>query len=455
MTAAMNMATTQPAESLTLVVGLGQTGVACVRFLTARGESIAVVDSRANPPGLEELRREFPEVPVYLGSFDKELFNRAERLLLSPGVSPQEPVVSEAKEAGVEVLGDIELFARNAKAPVIAITGSNGKSTVTALLGEMAKKSGKEVLVGGNIGTPALELLEQPAPELYVMELSSFQLEVTSSLRCLASTVLNVSDDHLDRHYTMDNYAAIKSRIYAGDGVMVINADDPYVAEMVDTSREVVRFTLNTPEGVGDFGLRQKDGMDYLARGDVLLMAVNEMRMPGRHNQANALAALALGEATGLSMPAMLETLREFPGLPHRCQWIAETDSVNYYEDSKGTNVGATLAAMAGMPGEKVVLIAGGQAKGQDFVPLKSVIKQRARAVVLIGEDAELIAQAIGGSAETVFADSMQQAVDKASVLAQPGDSVLLSPACASFDMFRNYIERGDAFVAAVKGRAS
>lgn len=452
---AMNTATTQPADSLTLVVGLGQTGLACARFLASRGEAFAVVDSRANPPGLDELHREFPDVPVYLGRFDSELFNSAERILLSPGVALQEPAVSRAQQAGVEVLGDIELFARYAEAPVVAITGSNGKSTVTALLGEMAKSSGTNVLVGGNIGTPALELLEQPAPELYVMELSSFQLEVTASLNCIAAAVLNVSDDHLDRHHSLDNYAAIKSRIYSGDGVLVINADDPRVEAMADSSRKVVRFTLDAPNGDNDFGLRQKGGSDYLAKGDQLLMPVSEMRMPGRHNQANALAALALGEAAGLSMEAMLQTLREFAGLPHRCQWIAEIDGVNYYEDSKGTNVGATLAALEGMPGEKVVLIAGGQAKGQAFSPLKPVIEKRARAVVLIGEDAEQIAQSLVGSAEMVFAESMEQAVEKAAALAKKGDSVLLSPACASFDMFRNYIERGEAFVAAVQGRAS
>jgi len=451
----MNMATTQTADSLTLVVGLGQTGLACARFLAARGEAFAVVDSRDNPPGLDELRSEFPDVPVYLGRFDSELFNNAARILLSPGVAPQEPAVSEALHAGVEVLGDIELFTRYAEAPVVAITGSNGKSTVTALLGEMAKASGTNALVGGNIGTPALELLEQPVPELYVMELSSFQLEVTTSLNCLAATVLNVSDDHLDRHRTLDNYAIIKSRIFAGDGVMVINADDPRVAAMVDSKRKVVRFSLSVPNGENDFGLRQEGGVDYLAKGDALLMPVSEMRMPGRHNQANALAALALGDAAGLSMDSMLDTLREFPGLPHRCQWIAESSGVNYYEDSKGTNVGATLAAMEGMPGEKVVLIAGGQAKGQVFAPLKPVIEERARAVVLIGEDAERIANDINGSAEIVFADSMAQAVEMAAEIAQPGDSVLLSPACASFDMFRNYIERGEAFVTAVKRRAS
>lgn len=451
----MTTATTLPAKSYTLVVGLGQTGLACARFLAARGESFAVVDSRGNPPGIDELRRELPRVPVYLGPFDAELFCNATRLLLSPGVAPQEAVIVEAIAQGVEVLGDIELFARFAGAPVVAITGSNGKSTVTALLGEMARCAGKRVLVGGNIGTPALELLEQPVPELYVLELSSFQLEVTSSLNCHAAVVLNISEDHLDRHGDLANYAAIKSRIYRGDGVMVINVEDPVVAAMATTDRQVVRFSLAEPKQPSDYGLREQGGEVWLARGETPLMRSAEVRMPGRHNLANALAALALGEACGLPMAPMLQTLREFPGLPHRCQWVAEISGVNYYNDSKGTNVGATLAAIEGMPGEKVVLIAGGQGKGQDFSPLQEAVARRTRAVVLFGEDAPLLSRALENTVALSAAETMEDAVAQAAALAQPGDSVLLSPACASFDMFRNYIERGERFVAAVERMAA
>ncbi len=448
----MTTATTEPAQSYTLVVGLGQTGLACARFLAAQGESFAVVDSRLEPPGIEELRRELPQVPVYLGPFNAEIFGSATRLLLSPGIAPQEPVVAEAEAKGIEVIGDIELFARHARAPVVAITGSNGKSTVTALLGDMAEHAGRQVLVGGNIGTPALALLDQPEPDLYVLELSSFQLEVTSSLNCRAAVVLNVSEDHLDRHETLANYAQIKSRIYRGDGVMVINADDPAVAAMAMAGREVVRFSLGQPQQTGDFGLCEQNGESWLVKDQALLMRSEEVRLPSRHNLANGLAALALGEACGLPMAPMLQSLREFPGLPHRCQWVAEIGKVNYYEDSKGTNVGATLAALEGMPGEKVVLIAGGQGKGQDFTPLRDAVAGHARAVVLIGEDAPLLASALESTVELVFADTMETAVAKAKALAQPGDSVLLSPACASFDMFRNYIERGERFVEAVKG---
>ncbi|HEX9802495.1 MAG TPA: UDP-N-acetylmuramoyl-L-alanine--D-glutamate ligase [Gammaproteobacteria bacterium] len=443
-----------PAECHTLVVGLGQTGLACARFLAAQGESFAVADSRSNPPGIEELRRELPQVPVYLGPFDSGLFASAARLVLSPGVAPQEPAIAAAAAQGSEVLGDIELFARHAAAPVVAITGSNGKSTVTALLGEMAAAAGVKALVGGNIGTPVLELLAQPAPELYVLELSSFQLEVTSSLNCRAAVVLNVSEDHLDRHGDIASYAAIKGRIYRGDGVMVINADDPVVAAMAEPGREVVRFSLAAPRSGVDFGLCERDGRPWLAKGERLLMPAAEVRIPGRHNLANALAALALGEACGLPLAPMLQTLRQFPGLPHRCQWVAEVGGVNYYEDSKGTNVGATLAAIEGMPGEKVVLIAGGQGKGQDFTPLRHAVASRARAVVLIGEDAPLLRQALERSAAISHAFTMEEAVAQAAALAHPGDSVLLSPACASFDMFRNYAERGERFVAAVQGLA-
>jgi len=452
MTLAMTTTTTLPAEGYTLVVGLGQTGLSCARFLAARGESFVVVDSRVNPPGIEELRREMPAIPVYLGPFDGTLFRGAQRLLLSPGVAPQEVEIAEAVADGVELLGDIELFARYAAAPVVAITGSNGKSTVTALLGEMAKAAGKVVEVGGNIGTAALALLQRPVPELYVLELSSFQLEVTSSLNCVAAAVLNVSEDHLDRHGDIAHYAAIKSRIYRGDGVMVINREDSRVAAMSEPGREVVSFGLNAPQSDREYGLHQQNGDQWLARGETLLMKADEMRMPGRHNLANALAALALGEACGLPAEPMLQCLREFPGLPHRCQWVAAIDGVNYYEDSKGTNVGATLAAIQGMPGEKVVLIAGGQGKGQDFSPLYEAVARRARAVILLGEDAPLIKQAIEGACAVSYAPDMEAAVAQAAHLARRGDSVLLSPACASFDMFRNYIERGELFVEAVRG---
>lgn len=444
-------------NDMTLIVGLGKTGLSVARFLARRGERFAVADSRVNPPGLEQLRNERPHVELHLGPFDTALFSRQTRLIVSPGVSLQEPALCAARAAGAEIIGDIELFARSVDAPVIGITGSNGKSTVTTLVGAMAEASGLETRVGGNLGTPALELLlesdEAGAPELYVLELSSFQLETVSSLDCRAATVLNLSADHLDRHGGMDEYAALKQRIFQGGGVMVLNADDARVAAMAESGREVRWFTLDVPAGADAYGVRWIDGRTCLCRGTEDIIAVEELKIAGRHNWANALAALALGDAMEFPRAAMLRALREFSGLPHRCQWVAEINDVQWYDDSKGTNVGSTLAALSGMPGDKVVLIAGGDGKGQDFAPLRDAVAAHARAVVLIGRDAPLIELAIAGVVPVVHAGrSMEQAVSECARLAQPGDCVLLSPACASFDMFDNYVHRAEVFVAAVRG---
>ncbi|MFZ5594681.1 MAG: UDP-N-acetylmuramoyl-L-alanine--D-glutamate ligase [Pseudomonadota bacterium] len=433
----------------TLIVGLGKTGLSCARFLAARGVPLAVTDSRDNPPGLAALQQELPDVAVFLGGFDASAFASAQRLVISPGVSLREPLIAQAVARGIEVVGDIELFACHARAPVVAITGSNGKSTVTTLVGEMARQAGRDVRVGGNLGTPVLDLLDATEPDLYVLELSSFQLETTFSLNAVAATVLNLSVDHMDRYQSMDEYAAAKQRIFRGDGVMVLNADDPLVAAMAQAGRHTVRFSLDDGVAYKDFGVMQRMSGLWLTRHDEPLMAADEVRIKGMHNIANALAALALGDAAGLPMPAMLQTLRGFPGLPHRSQWVAEKDGVAWYNDSKGTNVGATLAALQGMPG-KVVLIAGGLGKGADFTPLRQAAASKARAVVLIGRDAPLIEQALAGVAPVMHAKDMQDAVAQAHHLAQPGDVVLLSPACASFDMFSGYEERGQIFADAV-----
>ncbi len=451
MTAANPTVAQQPAPGLTIVVGLGATGLSCARFLSSQGQPFAVADSRTEPPGLEAFCREFPGVQVQLGAFDAGWLARATRLVVSPGVSPHEPALVAAASAGAELLGDIELFARHADAPVVAITGSNGKSTVTTLVGEMARRAGRAVQVGGNLGTPALDLLGERGPDLYVLELSSFQLELTRSLNARAAVVLNVSADHLDRHGDLAHYAAIKQRIYGGDGVMVVAADDPMVSAMAQEGREILRVTLAAPAATPDFGLLLHGGEEWLACGPERLMPASELAMAGRHNLSNALAALALGSAVGLPLAPMLETLRRFRGLPHRCRLVAERDGVRWYNDSKGTNVGATLAALAGMPGEKVVLIAGGLAKGQDFTPLRGPVAQRARAVVLIGRDAPLLEQGLGGAAPVFLAGNMEAAVAQAAAVAEQGDSVLLSPACASFDMFPGYGARGEAFESAVE----
>ena len=439
-----------------LIVGLGKTGLSCARHLARRGEPFALIDSRANPPELAALRREFPEAEVHLGGFDPMVIFRAERLIVSPGVALSESTLVAAAHRGAELVGDIELFARAVQAtrvPVIAITGSNGKSTVTTLVGEMVRDAGRAVRVGGNLGTPALDLLQDGEPEVYVLELSSFQLESTSSLDAAAAAVLNISPDHMDRYRDIEEYAAAKARIYRGNGVMVLNADDPLVVAMSIRGRRSRRYTLNAPDG-DDYGVVERAGQRWLARGPRLLMNAAELRIKGMHNIANALAALALGEAVGLDIDGMLATLRRYAGLPHRTQWVATRDGVTWYNDSKGTNVGATLAALQGMPG-KVVLIAGGLGKGQDFTPLRDAAAAKARAVVLMGRDAPLIERALADAVPVEHVTSMDEAVRGAAALAQPGDTVLLSPACASFDMFKGYDHRGDVFAAAVRGLPS
>ncbi|MFW5452595.1 UDP-N-acetylmuramoyl-L-alanine--D-glutamate ligase [Thioalkalivibrio sulfidiphilus] len=436
----------------TLIVGLGATGISVARHLRARGESFRVADSRAEPPGRDELRRLAPEAELHTGPFDAALFAGMKRLIVSPGVSVAESAIQAARAAGAEILGDIELFAREARAPVVAITGSNGKSTVTALVGEMARAAGLNVAVGGNFGIPALDLLNDGDVELYVLELSSFQLETTESLEPVATTVLNISADHLDRYASLEDYAAAKERIFRRAATAVINRDDPRVCAMQGGARRV-SFGLDVP-GEGDWGLLERDAEPWLAQGEIPWFAESRLRIAGRHNTANALAALALGQAAGLPGEAMVEALTQFSGLPHRCQWVTRLHGVSWYNDSKGTNLGATLAALAGFPGQ-VVLIAGGQGKGQDFAPLGEAVAGKARAVVLLGEDAPSIAAALEGRVPVVQVASMEAAVAEAARLAQTGDSVLLSPACASLDMFDNYMHRGEVFMAAVRRLAA
>lgn len=435
-----------------LIVGLGKSGCSVARFLAARGLSFEAVDSRECPPGLDEFRRAHPGAAVHLGGFDPRLFRRARNLVLSPGVALDEPAVQAALQAGADVVGDVELFARARRAPVIAVTGSNGKSTVTTLVGEMARRAGVDVAVGGNLGTPALDLLRDPEPALYVLELSSFQLETTESLAPEAAVVLNLSPDHLDRYPSLEAYARAKGRIYLGAKRRIVNREDPRARALAGKG-EAVSFGLDAP-GAGDYGLITHEGAPWLARGGEPLLPEARLRMPGRHNTANALAALALGEAAGLDMGSMLQTLTEFPGLPHRTQWVASIDGVDWYNDSKGTNVGATLAALGGMPG-RVVLLAGGLGKGQDFRPLRAAVAGKARAVILFGRDAPALAEALDGSAPLRRVSDLAAAVAEARELARPGDCVLLSPACASFDQFSGYEERGEVFTRLVREAAA
>nr|WP_274598096.1 MULTISPECIES: UDP-N-acetylmuramoyl-L-alanine--D-glutamate ligase [unclassified Pseudomonas] len=434
-----------------IVVGLGKSGMSLVRFLANRGVSFAVADTREHPPELETLRRDYPQVEVRCGELDVEFLCRADELYVSPGLALATPALQQAAMRGVKLSGDIELFARNARAPIVAISGSNAKSTVTTLVGEMAAAAGKRVAVGGNLGTPALDLLSDDV-ELYVMELSSFQLETTDQLGAEVATVLNISEDHMDRYSGLPAYHLAKHRIFRGARQVVVNRQDALTRPLIGEGVPCWTFGLNKPDRNG-FGLREENGEKYLAFQFDNLMPVRELKIRGGHNQANALAALALGHAVGLPFDAMLASLKTFAGLVHRCQWLRELNGVNYYDDSKATNVGAALAAIEGLGADidgKLVLIAGGDGKGADFTPLQAPVAAHCRAVVLLGRDADLLAATFGDSVPLVRVTTLEEAVQRAADIAQEGDAVLLSPACASLDMFKNFEERGQLFVRAV-----
>ncbi len=438
-----------------IVVGLGKSGMSLVRFLANRGVAFAVADTRETPPELETLRRDYPQVEVRCGELDVEFLCRADELYVSPGLALATPALQQAAARGVKLSGDIELFARNAKAPIIAISGSNAKSTVTTLVGEMAAAAGKRVAVGGNLGTPALDLLNDDV-ELYVMELSSFQLETTDQLNAEVATVLNVSEDHMDRYSGLPAYHLAKHRIFRGARQVVVNRQDALSRPLLAEGQPVWTFGLNAPDFKA-FGLREENGEKYLAFEFQNLMPVRELKIRGAHNQSNALAALALGHAVGLPMDAMLSSLRTFAGLAHRCQWLRERNGVSWYDDSKATNVGAALAAIEGLGADidgKLVLIAGGDGKGADFSALRAPVAAHCRAVVLLGRDAERLAEALGDSVPLIRVKTLDEAVQQCAEQAQPGDAVLLSPACASLDMFKNFEERGRLFAQAVGGLA-
>lgn len=440
-----------------LVLGLGATGLSMARWLARRGALLRLADSRQDAPHAEELARELPEAKLVLGPFSDALFQGCELIAISPGVPLAEPPIMRAMASGVPVVGDIELFARSLpreRSRVIAITGSNGKTTVTALTGALCRAAGLATVVAGNIGLPVLDALRaiedgKPAPDVFVLELSSFQLETTWSLDADAATVLNVTQDHLDRYPDMAAYAAAKARIFQGRGVQLLNRDDAYSRAMALPGRRVETFGLG-PHAT-DWGLSGPETERWLARGAQRLLPLRALPLAGLHNAANALAALALGHALGLDLEPMLAALQAFRGLPHRVERVAEIGGVTFYDDSKGTNVGATVAALEGLQ-RRVVLIAGGDGKGQDFSPLAPAVAAHARAVVLIGRDAPRIAAALEQTGVPLIdAKDMDEAVGLAWEAAQPGDAVLLSPACASFDMYRNYEHRAQVFVDAVR----
>lgn len=445
-----------------VIIGLGKTGMSCVRYLASQGMPFRVIDTRHQPPGIEALRAEYPHVPVHTGGFHQEWMLEADELIVSPGIALAEPAIVEAMANGARAVGDIELFCRAVHSepltkPVVAITGSNGKSTVTTLLGEMASASGVNVGVGGNIGTPALDLLTDPAIELYILELSSFQLETTETLQATAATVLNISPDHMDRYATLADYHRAKQSIYRGCATAVFNREDPLTSPLLPVTADAVTFTTRAPD-LGQYGLLEDEQGVWLSFGLEKLLNTAEMRIRGKHNQQNALAALALGGAVGLPLESMLAVLKTFTGLPHRCQWLAEINGVSWFNDSKATNVGAAVAAINGLGADlsgQIILIAGGDGKGADFSDLKAPIAEYVKHLVLIGRDGPAIADVAQGATQIHQAASLQEAVQQCADLADAGDAVLLAPACASFDMFSNFETRGDVFAGLVKEQAA
>jgi UDP-N-acetylmuramoylalanine--D-glutamate ligase len=439
-------------QDLHVIVGLGVTGISCARYLINKGIPVAVTDTRSTPPQLTAFKAAYPDVIVSVGKLDDTLLDKAAVVVVSPGISLHEPAIARQVKRNIPVIGDIELFAQAATAPVIAITGTNAKSTVTTLVGEMAAAANVRAEVGGNLGVPALDLLLQPTPEVFVLELSSFQLETTYSLHPRVATVLNVTPDHMDRYDSLEEYVQAKQRVYSHAEIAVCNRDDAYTW---DTSApQKIFFTLDTPRE-NEFGLLKINGETFLAFEQQPLLSIRELPILGRHYQANALAALAIGHSFGLAMEPMLATLKNFKGLLHRCQLVRERNEINWYNDSKGTNVGATLAAINGLGSEisgKLILIAGGVGKNADFSPLIPAIVDYVRDVILIGEAAPILAEVIGNRVAIKFASSMEEAVAMSAQAALPGDSVLLSPACASLDMFNNFEHRGQVFTTIVQG---
>jgi len=446
-----------------LILGLGESGLAAARWCERQGAKLRVADTRKNPPGLDALQRRPASADFRTGEFDKRLLDGIDLLVLSPGLSPGILVVIHARAQGIPVVGEIELFAQamrqlNQHVPVLAITGTNGKTTTTTLAGHLIASTGRSVGVAGNISPAALTALmdfqdQDALPQAWVLELSSFQLETTETLDATAATVLNISDDHLDRYIDVDDYALTKTRIFHGSGVQVLNRDDARVRRMAIPGRKIISFGTDAPATEEGFGLRQNRGETWLVQGSRFLMPVSELSIAGLHNAVNALAALALCNAIGLDPVSLLPALRSFKGLAHRVEKVTTIGSITYYDDSKGTNVGATVAALEGLGGVgcKSVVILGGDGKGQDFSPLKAAVAAHARAVVLIGRDGPIIGTAIDGCKVPVrTAVDMDDAVRQAAALARPDDAVLLSPACASFDMFRNYGHRAEVFRAAV-----
>lgn len=454
MTEALSDKETLPPDTW-LVLGLGRTGLSCARYLKAQGRRVAVADTRQEPPERDALRTEMPDVPLLTGPFSEPMLASAARLVVSPGIDLREPAIQAAGTQGVPVLGDVTLFSAARDAPLIAVTGSNGKSTVVSLIGAMAEAAGWRVRIGGNLGPPALDLLQESRewgrPDLYVLELSSFQLELVRTLRADVAVVLNVSADHMDRYPDLPTYAATKARIFNGARRIIRNADDPRVMAMVTGPAEAERFALDAE---ADYCVTSAEGQTWLAGPEGAVLPTSDMPLAGRHNQANALAAMAASAAVGMPVAALRAGLMRFRGLRHRMVAVAEIDGVTWYDDSKATNVGAAAAALRGMT-DPVILLAGGQGKNQDFAPLAEAARGRVRRAFVFGEDGPTLAAALGQAVPVEQVASLPAAVERAAGVADPGDAVLLSPACASFDQFQDYGHRGDVFAHAVKALRS
>lgn len=438
-----------------LVVGLGKTGHSIARYLQQCGASFVVFDTRTTTDALEPFREEFPNIAIFLGTLPEEELQKAAAVITSPGVPLDAPCIQRARQLGIPIYGDIECLARAVSVPTIAITGTNGKSTVTTLVGLMVQASGFDTAVAGNIGTPVLDVLAENKPhDVWVLELSSFQLDLTESLQPFAATILNITPDHLDRHHTMDAYIEAKQRIYRHADYLLYNRDDPLTApKNIEVSQMVTSFGLDKPQE-GHWGIVTDATGTFLMYGQMAIMNVADMRIKGCHNWANALAACALVHNLGVTPTCMRQVLTEFPGLPHRSQWVRTIDAVDWINDSKGTNVGATQSAIAGIGGAisgKIVLIAGGQGKGADFRLLREPVMNHVRSLVLLGQDADKLDAALHDVVEVRHVKTLEDAVSVAQQVAQSGDVVLLSPACASLDMFHDFNHRGEVFAALVE----
>jgi len=433
-----------------VIVGLGKTGLSCFRYLSNQGLNVAITDSREEPPELLELRAEFESASVYLGQINEQVLLASDQIILSPGVSLDNKSIKLSIENNIPVFGDIELFCQKAQAPIIAVSGSNGKSTVTTIVAEMTRLAGLKTYVGGNIGIPALDLLSDSSPDLYVLELSSFQLETTYSLNAHASVVLNVSPDHMDRYSSLKDYANTKKRIYSGQGLMVLNKDEEYIHSIMDSKRDTIYFSLGAPEGE-NFGLINHNNEVWLSQGNEKIINKNQLKIKGEHNISNALAAMALAGAVNVPTNIMADVLKNFTGLEHRCQLVREIDNVSWYNDSKATNVGACIASITGLCElGNIILIAGGDSKGADLSGLNPIVKKYIKRVFLFGIDANKLADVMGSDVDKEFVNNMNEAVKGASKIADPDDIVLLAPACSSLDMYKNYQQRGDAFISAI-----